>query len=155
MKCLKEMLYINDITRFKGNFPTSDASRVSSRNPVPHLCLLIYTLSSITLPPPPSATASADHRRSIPLCFKITLSSSHIEKSLLLASFYRTVFSVHCRGRRWSHMSRMKLLLQALGTIGRLVILMSFWMVIGIQVRMVGIASENDDEDRWLVFSGH
>ncbi|MFS7994429.1 hypothetical protein Hanom_Chr12g01105981 [Helianthus anomalus] len=121
---------MNDIS----NFPTSDASRVSSRNPVPHLCLLIYTLSSITLPPPPSATASADHRRSIPLCFKITLSSSHIEKSLLLASFYRTVFLVHCRGRRWSHMSRMKLLLRALGTFGRLVILMSFWMVIGIQV---------------------
>ncbi|KAJ0795427.1 hypothetical protein HanPI659440_Chr04g0150361 [Helianthus annuus] len=52
-------------------------------------------------------------------------------------------------------MSRMKLLLRALGIFGRLVILMSFWMVIGIQVWMVGNAGENDDEDPWLVFSGH
>ncbi|KAJ0539438.1 hypothetical protein HanHA300_Chr08g0286251 [Helianthus annuus] len=52
-------------------------------------------------------------------------------------------------------MLRMKLLLRALGIFGRLVILMSFWMVIGIQVWMVGTAGENDDEDRWLVFSGH
>ncbi|KAM0020948.1 hypothetical protein Hdeb2414_s0024g00645051 [Helianthus debilis subsp. tardiflorus] len=49
-------------------------------------------------------------------------------------------------------MSRMKLLLQALGIFGRMVILMCFWMVIGIQVWMVGTAGENDDEDRWLVF---
>ncbi|KAM0057554.1 hypothetical protein Hdeb2414_s0005g00159521 [Helianthus debilis subsp. tardiflorus] len=49
----------------------------------------------------------------------------------------------------------MKLLLRALRIFGRLVILMSFWMVILIQVWMVGTTGESDDEDRWLVFSGH
>ncbi|KAJ0561392.1 hypothetical protein HanRHA438_Chr06g0280411 [Helianthus annuus] len=49
----------------------------------------------------------------------------------------------------------MKLLLRALRIFGRLVILMSFWMVIVIQVWIVGTTGGSDNEDRWLGFSGH